>query len=145
MAKRAVIIAAAAATAAVVNLLVYAAGRVAGAAFRFTSQGRPAEVDAVTVAGFSAVPLALGLTAVALLAPRWAGVRPVALVAGPALAVLTIGAMTIPADFDTAGTITLAACHLVLVPVMIVVIRTLTAERRTAAPSSALPSSATPG
>ena len=128
--RRVTVVAAAAGAAAAVNLLVYAAGRAAGGTFAFTSQGRPAEVDALTVAGFSVVPLALGLTAVALLGPRWGRA---ALVAGPTLAVLTIVGMTIPADFDTTSTVTLALCHLALVPILIVAIRSLT--RRPAGPT----------
>jgi hypothetical protein len=102
-----------------VNLIVYAAGRAAGGTFRFTAATGPAEVDAATVAGFSAVPLLLGLAVVAVLAPRAAWAVRAALVAGPVLAVGTIVAMTLPADFDTASTVTLALCHLTLVPILI--------------------------
>jgi hypothetical protein len=106
-------------TAVVVNLAVYGIGRAAGGSFRFTSAGAPAEVDAVTVAGFSAVPLLIGLTAVALLAPLGTWVTRAALVVGPLLAVGTIALMTLPADFDAASTTTLALCHLTLVPITI--------------------------
>ena len=123
---RAAIVVAAALAAAVVNLLVYAVGRAAGGTFAFTSAGTPAEVNAVTVAGFSALPLAVGLAVVALLARRRRAIR-AALIAGPALAVLTILIMTIPADLDTTSTITLALCHLTLVPIMIIAIRRLAA------------------
>ncbi len=123
---RAAIVVAAALAAAVVNLLVYAVGRAAGGTFAFTAAGEPAEVDAVTVAGFSALPLAVGLVVVALLARRSWAIR-TALIAGPALAVLTILIMTIPADLDTTSTVALALCHLTLVPIMIVAIRRLAA------------------
>lgn len=103
----------------VANLVVYGAGRAAGGTFRFTSAGMPAEVDAVTVAGFSAVPLLIGLTAVALLAPLGSWVIRVASVVGPLLAVGTILVMTVPADFDIASTATLAVCHVTLVPISI--------------------------
>ncbi len=126
---RSAIVAAAVPAAVVVNLLVYAVGRAAGGTFRFTANGTPAEVNAVTVAGFSALPPAVGLIAVALLARhRWA--LTTALVAGPALAVLTIVIMTIPADLDTTSTITLALCHLTLVPITVVAIRRLAATAR---------------
>jgi hypothetical protein len=129
---RASIVPAAALTAVVVNLLIYAIGRAAGGSFRFTAAGGPAEVDAATVAGFSAVPLAVGLAGVALLAPRWRWVGRAALIAGPALAVVTILIMTLPADLDATSTITLALCHLALIPIMLVAIRLL--GRRPATP-----------
>jgi hypothetical protein len=129
---RASIVPAAALTAVVVNLLIYAIGRAAGGSFRFTAAGGPAEVDAATVAGFSAVPLAVGLAGVALLAPRWRWVGRAALIAGPALAVVTILIMTVPADLDVTSTITLGLCHLALIPIMLVAIRLL--GRRPATP-----------
>jgi hypothetical protein len=119
---RAAVVALAVLAAVVVNLIVYAVGRAAGGTFRFTSAGAPAEVDAVTVAGFSAVPLLVGLVAVALLAPRGAWVTRVALVLGPLLAIGTVAAMTVPADFDRTSTVTLAVCHLVLVPVILLAV-----------------------
>ncbi|SBT43145.1 DUF6069 family protein [Micromonospora auratinigra] len=112
-------VALAGATAVAVNLILYGVGRAVGGTFRFTTSGGPAEVDAVTVAGFSAVPLLVGLTAVALLAPRAAWVVRVALVVGPLLAIGTIALMTLPTDFDTASKATLALCHLTLVPITI--------------------------
>jgi hypothetical protein len=82
-------------------------------------------VDAVTVAGFSAGPLGLGLLAVLLLrANRWTG--RVALWVAPLLAVATILVMTIPVPLDRTSTVALAACHLTLVPISIVTIRRLT-------------------
>lgn len=120
--SRTTIVALAVATAVVTNLVLYALGRAAGGTFRFTSAGRPAEVDAVTVAGFSAVPLLIGLAAVALLAPRAPWTVRAALVVGPLLAVGTIVAMTLPADFDRASTTTLALCHLALVPIIVVAV-----------------------
>ncbi|MEU8818653.1 DUF6069 family protein [Actinoplanes sp. NPDC048796] len=110
------------AVAVAVNLLVYAVGRAAGGTFRFTTSGEPAEVDALTVAGFSAVPLLIGLTAVALLGP-WAART--ALVLAPLLALATIPLLTLPADFDTVSTVTLALCHLTLVPFAVAAIRAL--------------------
>lgn len=120
--SRPVVVAVSGVVAVVVNLAVYAAGRAAGGTFRFTSSGVPAEVDAVTVAGFSVVPLVAGLTVVALLA-RFAGwVVRAALVVGPLLAVGTIAVMTLPADFDTVSTTALAVCHLTLVPIVVVAV-----------------------
>ena len=62
---RPVIVAATVGAAVVVNLVVYAAGRAAGADFTFTSAGTVTQVDALTVVGFTVVPLLLGLTVVA--------------------------------------------------------------------------------
>jgi hypothetical protein len=119
---RAAVVALGVTAAVVLNLAVYAIGRAAGATYRFTSRGEPAEVDALTVAGFTAVPLLIGLTAVALLAPRAGWVATAALIAGPLLAVATVPLMTVPADFDTASTAALAMCHLMLVPVIVVAV-----------------------
>jgi hypothetical protein len=109
----------------VINLLVYAAGRAAGGTFRFTAATGPAEVDAVTVAGFSAVPLLIGLTAVALLSRFGAWVAKAALVIGPVLALGTIALMTLPADFDGVSKTTLALCHVVLVPITVLAVLAL--------------------
>jgi hypothetical protein len=123
--SRPALVAVAAALAAIVNVLIYLVGRAAGGTFTFTAGTGPAEVDAVTVAGFSAVPLAAGLTVVALLAPRVRWVTRAALIAGPLLAVGTIVTMTVPADFDTVSTVTLAVCHLTLVPVIVAAVTVL--------------------
>lgn len=121
---RAVVVLGAVATAVAVNLIVYGAGRLAGGDFEFTRDGQVAQVDAITVAGFSALPLGIGLGLVAVLARvRW-----VVLMAGilaPALAVLTIGVMTLPVDLDPTSTIALAGCHLTLVPISVLAIRRL--------------------
>ena len=127
---RAAIVAVAVLTAVVVDLVVYALGRVAGGTFRFTTPDGPAQVDAVTVAGFSAVPLLVGLAAVAVLAPLGAWVTRAALVVGPALALGTIPLMTLPADFDTVSTTTLALCHLMLVPVTIAAVAAIDRQVR---------------
>ena len=119
---RATVVALAVLAAVGVNLLVYAAGRAAGGTFAFTSGGAPARVDAATVAGFSAVPLLLGLVAVALLARLGGWVTRAALVLGPLLAVATVAVMTVPADLDRTSTVTLALCHLTLVPVILLAV-----------------------
>jgi hypothetical protein len=123
-APRWAIVAAGVAAAVVINLLVYAAGRALGGSFRFTAANGPSEVDAVTVAGFSAVPLLIGLTLVAVLA-RFEWVPKAALVIGPVLALGTIALMTLPADFDSTSKTTLALCHVVLVPITVVAVRAL--------------------
>lgn len=112
-------------TAVALKLLLYTVGRLAGGDFTFTRGNTDAHVDAVTVAGFSTVPLALGLSVVALLAPRAPWVARVAIVVAPLLAVATIAIMTIPVDLDPVSTVTLASCHLTLVPISIAAIRHL--------------------
>jgi hypothetical protein len=120
MSRRAGVVAGAVVAAVVVNLAVYGAGRAAGGSFEFTSAaGRPSEVDALTVAGFTAVPLLLGLAAVALLRRFGAWVTRGALVVAPLLALGTIAVMTLPADFDTTSTVTLALCHVALLPIVV--------------------------
>ncbi len=134
---RAGVVAVAVLAAVVANLIVYAIGRAAGGSFRFAARGVVNEVDAVTVAGFSAVPLLIGLTAVALLAPRFGWVPRAALVIGPVLAVGTIVAMTLPADFDGISTVALSLCHLTLVPITVVAVRALARGPRVAEPRTA--------
>ena len=97
-----------------VNLLIYAVGRLAGGSYRFTSAGAPAEVDALTVGGFTVVPLLVGLTLAALLSRRWPRLVLVALVVAPVLALVTVPLLTLPADFDRTSTLALALCHVAL-------------------------------
>lgn len=104
----------------VVNLVVYAVGRQLGGSYRFTSAAGPAEVDALTVGAFTVLPLLVGLTVAALVGRRWPAVLSVALVVAPALALVTILVMTVPADLDRVSTLALASCHVVLAPVAIV-------------------------
>ncbi|WP_216652095.1 DUF6069 family protein [Nocardioides sp. zg-1308] len=125
--RRAGVVLAAVLTAVVVNLAAYALGRLAGGDFTFTREGEAMTVDAVTVAGFSAVPLGLGLTVVALLVGRVPRIATVASVVAAALAVATIGLMTLPVDLDAVSTVALAACHLTLVPISLLAIRRLNA------------------
>jgi hypothetical protein len=124
--RRLAVVAGAVLVAVAVNLAIYGLGRAAGGSFEFTSAAdRPAEVDAVTVAGFSAVPLLIGLALVAMLVRFGSWVTRAALVVAPVLALGTILLMTVPADFDTTSTVTLALCHLALVPIAVTAIRTL--------------------
>lgn len=111
------------------NVLVHAVGRAMGGSFRFTSAAGPAEVTATTVAGFTAVPLLAGLVVAALVARRWPRLVTLGLVVAPVLALGTIALMTVPADFDEASTVTLALCHVVLVPVSVLALLRLRATR----------------
>jgi hypothetical protein len=137
MRKKLLVIAAGAGAAAVINLILYALGRAAGGTFRFTSSGGPAIVDGVTVAAFSAVPLLVGLVAVALLSPLGEWVTRTALVLGPVLAIGTIAVMTVPTDLDVTSKVTLALCHIVLVPIILVAVRQLGALSRAGVQSEA--------
>ncbi|MFC4060874.1 DUF6069 family protein [Planomonospora corallina] len=105
------------AAAVVLNLVIYGIGRAAGGGFRFTAAGQAAEVDAITVVGFTVLPLLTGMTLAAVLARIWPWAVPAGLAVAPVIALGTIPVMTIPADFDDASTITLALCHVALVPV----------------------------
>jgi hypothetical protein len=103
-----------------INVLIHTVGAAAGATYEFTAAGRPAKVDALTVAGFTALPLLAGLAAAAALADRWAWVIPAAVIIGPVLAFGSIVVMIIPTDLDLSSQIPLALCHTMLVPVTIV-------------------------
>lgn len=139
--SRPVVVAAIVGAALVVNLVVYAVGRAAGGDFTFSRAGVPTEVGAATVAGFTTVPLLLGLLVVALLCRRWPVIARVATVVAPVLAVVTVGLMTLPADFDTVSTLTLALCHLTLAPLSVLGVRALRgaadAGRRLPSPATA--------
>lgn len=126
----AIVIPAAVAVAVVGNLVIYGLGRLAGGDFTFTQAGERITVDATTVAGLSAIPLGVGLILTFVLT-RWVPVvRQIAMVVAPALALLTIAMMTIPADFDLTSTLTLALCHVTLVPISICAIRGLPTASR---------------
>ena len=117
--SRLMIVAATVVVAVLINLVIYAIGRAAGGTFRFASPTGPAEVDALTVVGFTIVPLLLGMTVVALLVRVWPWIVSVALVVAPAFALVTIPIMTLPAGFDVTSTITLALCHAAMVPIVV--------------------------
>ncbi|GAA3779966.1 hypothetical protein GCM10022225_80270 [Plantactinospora mayteni] len=129
--SRTAVVALSGATAVAVNLVIYGIGRAAGGSFRFTSATGPAEVYAITVAGFSLIPLLVGLTAVALLAPFAAWVVRAAFIIGPTLALGTILVMTAPANLDTTSKVALALCHLTLVPISIVAVRAIARRAQT--------------
>lgn len=65
----------------------------------------------------------------ALLVGRLPVIARVAMVVAPLLAVVTIFVMTIPVDLDTISTVTLAACHLTLVPISLLAIQRLRGAR----------------
>lgn len=117
--SRLAVLAATVGAALIVNLLVYAVGRAAGGRFVFLSGGQDMRVDALTVGGFTVVPLLLGLTVAAVTARRWPWTIVVGSVVAPLLALVTIPVMTIPAGFDTASTIALSLCHVSLAPISV--------------------------
>lgn len=123
--SRALVVLVAVLSAVAANLVVFSVGRAAGGRYSFPRDGTVLQVDAATVAGFTAVPLLVGLALVALLGPRLAWVHRAALVVAPVLAVGTIGVMTLPAGFDTASTVALALCHLTLVPASVLAVLAL--------------------
>jgi hypothetical protein len=123
------VVATAVAVAVLANLVLYALGRLLGGSYRFTTPAGPAEVDAATVAGLTVVPLLAGLVLAALLGRRWPWVHAVALVVAPALALVTILVMTLPADLDPVSTAALASCHVVLAPVAVLALRRLRGPR----------------
>jgi hypothetical protein len=116
---RPTIVVATVAVAVVVNVLIYAVGRAFGGDFVFTNAGEQIQVTALSVVTLTAGPLALGMALVALLSMRWPAVVKAGLVIGPALALVTIAILTLPADLDTTSTITLSLDHVALVPMTI--------------------------
>lgn len=118
-----------------VNLALYGIGRAAGGHFAYTQSGRPNTVDAASVAIMSIGPLAVGLAAVAGLAPRWPALITAARIVAPILALGTIALMTLPAHFDPTSTVILSCMHSALVPIALLAIA---AFERDASPSLAL-------
>jgi hypothetical protein len=108
-----------------VNVGIHALGRLAGATYRFTAATGPAEVDSLTVLGFTLLPLGIALTLVAVLGRFWKWVFPVALVVGPVLELGSILGMPLPTDLDVASKIALSLCHVVLVPVTVLTVLAL--------------------
>jgi hypothetical protein len=121
------------------NVGIHALGRLAGATYRFTSAMGPAEVDSLTVLGFTLLPLGVALSLVAILGRFWRWVFPVALVVGPVLELGSILGMPLPTDLDLPSKIALSLCHVVLVPVTVL---TALALRRRYASRSTIGSSA---
>jgi hypothetical protein len=120
-----------------VNVGIHALGRLAGATYRFTAETGPAEVDSLTVLGFTLLPLGVALTLVAVLGRFWRWVFPVALVVGPVLELGGILGMTVPADFDVTSKVFLALCHVALVPVTVFAVLALRARSRRGATEAA--------
>jgi hypothetical protein len=111
------------------NLLLYAAGRASGGAFTYTQSGKPTRVDAVAVAFMTVIPATIGLTLVAWLSRHWPALIRTAKVIAAALAVATIGLMTLPAHFDTTSTLFLVAMHLALIPATVLALGALDPQR----------------
>ena len=118
------------ATAVATNLAIRTIGGLAGGSFAFTAETGPAVVDHLTVVGFTIVPLSMGLALVAVLGRWWGGVFTVAMIVAPLLEFGSILVMTVSADFDLVSKLTLAACHVALVPVSLLAIGALRVRRR---------------
>lgn len=104
----------------VINLLVYVVAWALGATYEFTSAVGAARVDALTLTGFTAVPLLAGMTMAAVLSRWWRWVIPVALVVAPVLAIGSVPFMPLAVDFDTASAVALATAHVVVGAVAVV-------------------------
>jgi hypothetical protein len=107
------------------NLATLGAGLTAGGDFGSTAADDRLTVGADGVAMLTIVPLLIGMTLAAVLSRRWPVVLRIGMFAGPALALATIGFMTIPADLDTTSTVFLSLMHVALVPVTILGLRAL--------------------
>jgi Family of unknown function (DUF6069) len=123
------------------NLLIYAVGRIGGGTFAYQQNDTSTTVDAVAVTILSVIPLTIGLTLVAWLAPSWPRLITTARIVVPVLAVSTIGLMTIPAHFDTISTVTLAAMHLALIPAALLALTALAPSHPAAMQAQAVRSS----
>ena len=102
-----------------VNLAIYTLGAVViGGTYRFTSQGQPATVDALTVIGFTAVPIGVGMALAALLPARWRWVTAAAVTVTIVVGIGSIFAMPpLQTDLDAASRIALWLYHYVVTAV----------------------------
>lgn len=116
---RPAIVVATVAAAVVINVIIHTIGVTLGGDFDFTNKGKTVHVGPGGVAFLTSGPLFVGMTLAALLSLKWPAIIRVALFVAPALALVTIWTMTIPADLDNTSTITLALTHVALVPVVI--------------------------
>jgi hypothetical protein len=117
--SRTVVVAGTVLVAAVVNLAILAVGQSAGGDFQFTDGDDRMTVGAGGVAMLTIVPLLIGMTLATVLSLWWPAVLRIGMFVGPALALATIGFMTIPADLDTTSTVFLSLMHVALVPITI--------------------------
>jgi len=106
-------IAAGAVAVAVVNLVIWLIGWVAGASFVLLEAGRLHEVTAWSVVSASVFPLILGTGLASLLARWWSGVIRLAQVIGGGLALLTV-AGPMMSSTDGATRLALAMMHVIL-------------------------------
>ena len=127
-----------AALAVVVNMIIYAIAKLAGASFDFERGGELYHVDPFTLAMFTALPMLIGLaiTAIAARFGNWAYV--VALIVGPVAAIGSTFIMTFPEDdLDTQSMVALAASHVVLGIVIAIGVLALKASRSPQTPKFA--------
>ena len=68
----------------------------------------------LTLAGFTAIPLAVGMTVAAILSRLWKWVVPVALVVTLVLGLGSIVAMPFQTDLDAASKAALSLCHVAM-------------------------------
>ncbi|MBF6211765.1 hypothetical protein IU433_16255 [Nocardia puris] len=102
-----------------VNLVIWLIGEAAGGSFTTVDGDTTIDVAPGGVIVLSAVPMAIGLTAAALLAYKWVGALRLAAVIGSALSLATIG-LTVTTDFDTPSMVALSVMHVVLVPALVI-------------------------
>ena len=88
-----------------------------GATYRFTSQGQPATVDALTLIGFTAVPIGVGMAVAALLPAGWRWVTAAAVTVTIVVEIGSIFAMPLQTDLDAASRIALSLCHVAVTAV----------------------------
>ena len=101
-------------------------GRAPAARSTFTAPTGPAHVDPVTRRRVHApCRCTLGLAVAGSARPLVEGRVPPALVVAPVLELGSILVMTVPADLDPTSKMTLAACHVALVPVTVVAVLAL--------------------
>lgn len=127
-----------AALAVVINLIVYAIGKLAGATYDFERGGEMYHVDPFTLAMFTALPILIGLTITALAARFGNWAYAVALIVGPVAAIGSTFIMTFPEDdLDTQSLVVLVASHVVLGIVIALGVLALRASRSPQTPKFA--------
>ncbi|MDV6012491.1 hypothetical protein F8178_08385 [Haloechinothrix sp. LS1_15] len=106
------------------NLGVLAIGLAAGASFVYVDEGTTNTVSEVDVILSSAIPLTAGTLLAALVARWWPVVLRLAQIVGAGLALATI-AGALAAETDSGTRIALAAMHVVIAVVVVLVLESL--------------------
>ncbi len=113
----------------VANVVVFIAGKAAGASFLLIDNGSPHQIVAVDVVISAAAPLAIGTALAVLMSRWWQPVLRVAQVIAAVLALLTIAGPAM-AETDTATLVSLGLMHVLAGAAAVAVLEVIRQSRR---------------